>query len=183
MLDSVGRKVTNYRRTHDITIKELADRSGLSTSLISQLERGIGNPTISALGALADVMGVALGDLFSEQIENQGLICRKADRVTVRQEDDLVLKNVLVEDSLNTSLSVLMLELKPRARSSRSFETHLEEECLCVISGQMVMMFENEEFVLNEGDSIRVLPNRLHMLRNDGSEVATAMNIKCKVQY
>lgn len=179
----VGKKVTNYRRTHGITIKELADRTGVSMSLISQLERGIGNPTMSALGALADGMGITLAHLVSAELENRHMVCRKENRFTVREEGDLLLQSVLVEDTLNTSLSVLMMELQPHADSCRGFEVHLEEECLCVLSGEIVVMFEQEEFHLREGDSIRVLPNRRHMVRNDGDTVATAMNIKCKVQY
>lgn len=182
MLSNVGKKVSNYRKTHDVTIKELADQSGLSTSLISQLERGIGNPTISALEALAHTMAITLSDLFSDRISNEDLICYEKDRSIVRQEPGLTMENVLVEFAANTNLSVQILKLEPQAKFG-NFEIHLEEECLCVLSGQIVVVFENEEFCLNAGDSIRVLPNRRHMVRNDLDILSTAMNIKCKVQY
>ena len=65
MLWSVGQKLANYRAAHDVTIKEMALRTGLSTSLLSQLERGIGNPTISVLAALAEGMGISMADLVS----------------------------------------------------------------------------------------------------------------------
>lgn len=180
---NIGKKITNFRRTRDITIQDLADMTGLSTSLISQLERGIGNPTLSALTALAEAMRITPSELLSTQIENKELICRKDARITVRQDDNLTLKSMLVEDLLNTSLSVLQLEIQPHAYSSGRFEVHAEEECLCVLAGEVVMMFEGEEFLLHRGDSIRVLPKRLHLLRNDGDTPAVAVNIKCKVQY
>jgi len=183
MLWNVGKKLANYRTAHDVTIKEMALRTGLSTSLLSQLERGIGNPTISVLAALADGMGISMADLVSEHIENEDLICRRENRDTVRKDNGLLLKSVLVENGTNTSLSVHLLELQPQHKSSKGFEAHLEEECLYVLEGQLVMVFENEEFLLRDGDSIRVLSNRLHYVRNDGDAPAFALNIKCKIQY
>jgi mannose-6-phosphate isomerase-like protein (cupin superfamily) len=147
------------------------------------LERGIGNPTISVLAALADGMGISMADLVSEHIENENLICRREERETVRKEEGLLLKSVLVETGTNTSLSVHLLELEPQRKSSKGFEAHLEEECLYVLEGKLVMVFENEEFLLHDGDSIRVLSNRLHYVRNDGDAPAFALNIKCKIQY
>jgi transcriptional regulator with XRE-family HTH domain len=181
MAVDVGKKIVNFRRAHDITIRELADMTGLSSALISQLERGIGNPTMSALSALADALGITLQELVASQIENRDLICRKEDRATVRQDKNLLIRSVLVENAMNTSLSVMMMELQPH--TSSGFDIHAEEECIFVISGTMAVVFENEEFVLNGGDSIRVLPTRQHMIRNDGETPAAAMNIKCKVQY
>lgn len=55
-----GEKIINYRRKNHITIKELAKRTNLSTAIISQLERGLGNPTLKVLSDLADELGVTL---------------------------------------------------------------------------------------------------------------------------
>lgn len=178
----VGRKVTNYRRIHNVTIRELSEKSGISTALISQLERGIGNPTLGALAALADAMEISLADLVAAKVENKDLICRREDRQPLRQGPGFYLESILVEEALNTSLSVVMIRLAPGADSLR-METHVEEECLCVLNGSLTMVLEDEEFRLNQGDSIRVLQNRPHMLRNDSEEEATAINIKCRVQY
>ncbi len=180
---NVGKKVVNYRRKNDLTIKDLSDRTGLSTALISQLERGIGNPSISALESLASEMKISLADLVATQIENKDLICRVDDRGIVLDNENIQLAHVLVESAINTSLSVLMIKLQARSASSTEFSSHVEEECFIVLKGQMVMTFEDEEFVLNEGDSIRILPQRQHLIINNSDEPATAINIKCKVQY
>lgn len=99
-------------------------------------------------------MGITLSDLVAAQLENSGLICRKKDRVTVRRQDNMLMQSV-----------------------------HLDEECLLVLEGELFVMFEDEGFLLQKGDSIRVLPNRLHSTYNHSDCVAWAMNIKCKVQY
>ena len=45
----IGKKITAYRRKHSLTIRQLAEETGLSSALLSQLERGMGNPTLYAL--------------------------------------------------------------------------------------------------------------------------------------
>ena len=45
----IGRKINQYRKEKNLTIKEFSELSGISTALVSQLERGIGNPSLSVL--------------------------------------------------------------------------------------------------------------------------------------
>ena len=45
----IGKKINQFRKEKKLTIKEFSDLSGISTALVSQLERGIGNPTLSVL--------------------------------------------------------------------------------------------------------------------------------------
>ena len=42
---------------------------------------------------------------------------------------------------------------------------------------------EEEEYLLRTGDSVRIMPGRLHKLRNDYEQVAVCINMKCKVNY
>ena len=63
-----------------MTIKEMAQMTGLSSALLSQLERNIGNPTLSALSAIAHTLNVPLSDLVQERVENKELILRKNER-------------------------------------------------------------------------------------------------------
>ena len=184
MGSDIGKKVINYRWQHNVTIRELAEDTGLSSALISQLERGIGNPTLSALVSLAEAMGITVSELVSPAPDNGSLVLRAGDQEVVRQDEFLTIRNVLVENAANTSLSVQQLVLQPHG-SSGAPQQHLEEECLYILRGELTMVFnaDQEEYRLQEGDSIRVMPNRLHTIRNDSDNVAVAMNIKCKVKY
>lgn len=52
MIENIGRKIKTFRNRYGMTIQEMAEQSGVSSSLLSQMERGIGNPTISVLEAV-----------------------------------------------------------------------------------------------------------------------------------
>lgn len=181
-----GKKILNYRRTHNITIQELAQRTNLSTAIISQLERGIGNPTFKVLNDLAAELGLTLSELLQEEICNEDLILRKENRKIAYfgAQQQQISSNLLVESPLHTSPDLHMLAIMPHSESSDGFMSHLEEESLYVMEGEVFIVFsEDEEYMLRAGDSIRILPGRQHQLRNDSDATAVCINMKCKVNY
>lgn len=56
----IGQTVLSYRRKNSMTIREFANYSGISTSLISQIERGEANPSLSVLELIAEALNVPL---------------------------------------------------------------------------------------------------------------------------
>ncbi|TNE45682.1 MAG: XRE family transcriptional regulator [Sphingomonadales bacterium] len=63
-----GRRVAVMRRTHKITLEQLADRSGVSRSMLSQIERGKANPTLAVAARIADAFGLSIVHLIEEDI-------------------------------------------------------------------------------------------------------------------
>lgn len=56
---ALGKTIQRLRKSAGFSQKALADQSGVSLSIIHDLEKGIGNPTAKNLGALADTIGVS----------------------------------------------------------------------------------------------------------------------------
>jgi transcriptional regulator with XRE-family HTH domain len=63
---TLGGRLRARRLELDLTLAEVAEKSGLSIPYISNLERGRGNPTIDALGALARTLEVPLTSLIGD---------------------------------------------------------------------------------------------------------------------
>ena len=61
---SFGKRLRKLRRNNDITQEELAEKIGMSSNFISQLERGINAPSFDVLAKLAEVFQVPVKDLF-----------------------------------------------------------------------------------------------------------------------
>jgi transcriptional regulator with XRE-family HTH domain len=77
----MGARIAFLRRQRGISLEELAQKSGLTKSFLSKLERGLSVPSISTAMALAKAFGLTVGQLVGEQ-EYDGAICvvRKGDR-------------------------------------------------------------------------------------------------------
>ena len=181
---SFGKKIKEYRSKNKLTIQELSEKTGISTALLSQLERGKGNPTLSVLSTLAETIGVSLSSLLAEEISNEELVVRRSQwRELYNKDSQHVMYSVLSDKVSNSAFDVMMISLKPRACSEEKFMQHVEEESLIVLEGELCVKFDEEEIELKEGDTIRILSNRKHVLVNRSDKDAVALNIKSNLKY
>lgn len=66
-MNILAKNVKSFRNSHGMSQKDLAKAIGTSYPRISELENGIGNPTISTVEALSKVFGISVSDLLSEK--------------------------------------------------------------------------------------------------------------------
>ena len=181
---TIGNKIQEYRKIHNMTIKEFSQKTNLSSGLISQLERGMGNPSLSALQSIANALDIRLSSLLEEEVSNESLILRKEDRSTIYNPDQKhILYDVLTPSPLNSNVELLLMSLSANSMTYGSFSKHVEEELAFVLEGEVSIIFENEEFLLREGDTIRILPNRGHKFRNNMDKDIKVLFIKSKPNY
>lgn len=61
--EAVGRELREERRTADRTLADVATQAGVSTQYLSEVERGLKEPSSEVLGAVAGALGLRLVDL------------------------------------------------------------------------------------------------------------------------
>jgi len=175
----IGEKIINFRRSNNFTIREFSKLTGLSTSLISQLERGMGNPSLNALEAIAHALNIPLFALFIGGIDNESLILRKGCGKKIFDADEKhILYDILTPSPIKSNLEMLIMNLKSKSETSGGFSEHAGEELAFVLEGEVYIMFEKEEFLLYEGDSVRILPAMKHRFRNETSKDIRVLFVK-----
>lgn len=175
----IGKKIVEYRRLKGITIRNFADLTGLSTSLISQLERDMGNPSLSALQSIASALNIPLFALFMGQIDNASLILRKRDRKKIYDPDHKhVLYDILTPSPLKSNLEIITMNLKSKSETFGGFSQHEGEEIAYILDGEVYIIYEDEEFLLHEGDTARILPTQRHRFRNDSNKDVNVLFVR-----
>lgn len=164
----LGQTVLHYRRKTGMTIREFADYAGISTSLISQIERGQANPSLNVLELIAQALNVPLFTLFINDIDIDSLISRKKDRKKVyRENNDHIVYDVLTPDFMKARIELLIMDLNAHASTTESHFSHEDkEEIAVVMKGQAYVELEGTEYLLNEGDVVRIPPNVKHRFSN-----------------
>jgi len=179
-----GGKIINYRRRNKLTIQDLADRTKLSTAVISQIERNIGNPTYIVIETLAAEMCITVSELLRGEVTNAELILRKEDRKLIYNEENRQIAYTLLTDSPDhNNMDIKMTYLYPHCETDGGFNIHAEEEIVYIVKGDATIVFIDEEFILYQGDTICILSNRKHKMRNNTDEEIIFMNIKNKSNY
>lgn len=166
--NKLGETLLNYRKKTGMTIRQFAEHSGISTSLISQLERGNANPSLSVLELIAKALNVPLFTLFINDIDPNTLISRKKDRKKVYRENrEHTVYDVLTPDFMKANIEMLMMDLRPHAQTTKGYFVHQEKEELAVVmSGETCVVLDGHEHVLDEGDVVRIPPRVKHKFLN-----------------
>jgi transcriptional regulator with XRE-family HTH domain len=165
-----GEKIREVRERRNLTLKDVAQKAGLSESLISQIERNKVAPAIDTLLAIVEVLDIDLEYLFRDlKRDRQANLVRKADRQKV------VLKKVTYEQLSRTvesgedhGIEAYYLEIKPGGESGSAEYGHAGKELGVVVSGTAELTVGARTYALKEGDSISFSSNVPHVFRNTG---------------
>lgn len=178
----IGEKIAEYRRKNGLTLRDFAKQTNLSTALLSQLERNIGNPTLSILSTLAEAMGISVSELVEQKVENAEMILRKEQRKTIVMYQGQTMYDVLACDTCHANLELLLMTLEGKSWTSNGYTQYTqEEEVAYVLQGEVTIDLEGEVFVLGEEDTIRILPGRKHKLYNHIDTEVKVLFVKCRV--
>jgi transcriptional regulator with XRE-family HTH domain len=161
---SLGRLVRSIRVSKDLSIEALAKASGVSAGGISQIERGVGNPAFTTLVKLAYGMQVPVGSFLRTDAEPTGMVVRPDRRKRLVPSEGLVYE--LLTPDLNRRLEVLRVQIACGFDNSEQPFIHEGEECVHLLSGELLIYIDGTECKLEEGDSITFSSPVPHWYRN-----------------
>jgi len=166
----LGLKIRKLRKSKNLSIAELADKTNLSTGLISQIERDIIGPSVESLWKIAKALNVSIGYFFDEENEPvfNPIVKRKDRKVIKTVHSDAAYE--LLSTDLNRKIEFLYITLEPRDATRDELISHEGEECGIVIKGRLMIRHGDSEYILEEGDSIYFNSTIPHRYINIGSE-------------
>jgi len=163
----LGSRMRRIRKEEGKTIRALAEETGLSSSLISQIETSKANPSIKALWSIAAALKVPIGSFF-EPFPKNTCVIRLKERRLINIKGGV--KFYLLSPDLNRRLEFMYDVLEPSACTP--LYTHEGEECGLVLKGKIEVTIGDKKYILEEGDSISFSSSTSHRLRNIGKKEA-----------
>jgi transcriptional regulator with XRE-family HTH domain len=172
---NIGEKIRTLRLRKKMGLVELGQHTGLSAALLSKLERGKLFPTLPALLRIALVFSVGLEFFFREERKNTVAIVRRGERQ--RFPDKPATNDVsYFFESLDFSatekkINAYYADFQPIAPEKVRIHFHPGFEFLYLINGQLAIKVGNEEYALEEGDSICFCSSVPHSYRRTGKKL------------
>lgn len=162
-IDKIGSSIRSLRKSRRMTLQQLAKETGLSTGYLSNIERNITSPTLMNIQKICEIFNSSLGDLLERNAEEK-IIIRKEDReITIDEEHSMRIETI---DFGIENTSFLWAELPPMSETKEEWWTHEFGEVGTVISGEMTVNIDGEEFDLKKGDSVYVKAHTRHSYYN-----------------
>jgi len=148
----LGQKLKRYRSKRHLSLSELSECSGISKSLISQIERSVVNPSISTVRSLAKGLGIPVFLLFLDDDPNTDLV-RRDQRRCISMPDSDVVREFLTPEN-RQKIVMLTMNLGPGAISGPEATQHSGEECVYARTGSITVYLGDRIITLQEGDSL-----------------------------
>lgn len=174
----VGAKIRAFRSRQGLTLKEVAERTGVSVSMLSMLERGVASASVGTLVSVASALGVHMYDLFDHPAEGQmSPVTRRSEQSAVSTSEGTT-RRVIHHDA-HLGLEMAVNQYEPGGASGPRATHHPGRECGVVMQGCLTVELEGERYELESGDSIAYASTRPHRIVNEGTQLAVAvwMNI------
>lgn len=167
----VARNIRRLREENKLSMDELSKLSGVSKSMLAQIERGDGNPTISTLWKISNGMKIPF-DALTIRAKSPYEIVKTSDRQPLLEDGGNVKNYSIFPDDENRRFAVYYLELAQN--SFWESEPHLKgtTEFVTVFSGCIEICADGQKFTVSSGVSIRFMADTIHSYRNIGDEVA-----------
>ncbi len=182
----LGEKIREIRKEKNMTIKDLADKIGVTSGYISQIERNITEPSLTILRKISAALDVPIYGFVSEPSVDTFFIPANA-RQKLNFTDCGIQYEFLTPlarlNKISPKVEVIHVTMEPQSWGSTEMTQHLADECFYVTKGTIEVHFPSKKYVLNEGDSIYFIENIPHRLYNPTNEKANGLSIMSPAIY
>lgn len=183
MEDRIGARIKSYRESQELSIEELAERSGLPVALLEAIESGEALPAIGPLVRIARSLGKRLGTFMDDKETVDPHIVRQDERKKPNgadaglqcQETGHLAQayHSLGQGKADRHMEPFFIELGPCAEENPELSSHEGEEFIIVVSGQVRLHYGKKDLVLGPGDSAYYNSIVPHHVASANAEVAT----------
>lgn len=161
-----GRRIQEFRVHSGLSPEDMAARTGLSVSFLTDIEQSPDPPAIGILAKISRALGTRLGTFMDDEITPDPLIIRHTQRTADKGLSPGGTKNnpegmtcyPLGKGKADRHMEPLFITFEPGAPSSskadRTLSSHEGEEFIVVLSGEILLSYGGNDAVLGPGDSM-----------------------------
>jgi XRE family transcriptional regulator, regulator of sulfur utilization len=164
------------RRSLNLSLDDLAMKSGVSRAALSQLETCKTNPSLSVLWKVAVGLGVPFSELIGDRKDSLSLL-RLDEAEVLRSVDGKFESRPLARAGAGPGVEVYDLRLAPRAAHHAEPHAAGTRELIVVLSGSLRMTVGTEAILLEQGDALTFPADRPHIYENPAGAESRYHNV------
>jgi transcriptional regulator with XRE-family HTH domain len=158
--EKLGMRVKRFREMNEISLEQLAERTGLSLSFLQSLEEDSVYPSLGPLLKVARGLGVRMGTFLDDELGQDPLVVRldgREEDLAMQAEKDAAADTryySLGRGKTDRRMEPFFVELLPREDTETKLSSHEGEEFIVVQDGEVKIVYGGETIILAKGDSI-----------------------------
>jgi transcriptional regulator with XRE-family HTH domain len=171
---SVGKNILKERKKQKMSIEILSNLSGVSKSMLSQIEQCKSNPTVITAWKIARSLGISIEDLFNREASLEIEVSQiNSSPSFVSKDKSIAISAVSPVDWVN---SIELYHVESKSSGIYRSEAHFNgtEELLYVLKGKLKLTTGDHSVILSEGETARYNADQEHLIENETGEEAEA---------
>ena len=175
---NIGSRLGDLRKRKQMTLDQLSSKSGVSKSILSQIERNISNPTVSTMMRIADALEETLSGFFMNIDEGKSSsIETSKETPNISSKDGLCELSILGAGETVSWLQWYVLTMKPKGKLLSKSHGSNTFENITVISGEVMVYLKKQSETLKAGDTFRFPTNQEHTLMNKSKTISKVLMV------
>lgn len=173
-MHTIGDRIKKRREYLNVNSYDLANAIGVSSSLISQIERAKAFPSILTLMKIAEFLQTTVGELIGEYetlVSNP--LLKAKDRKFVKKNESGACLYLLSHHDPKKEMETFIIEFEKKADSTNIMTSRNPRQEFCyVLKGNIRVMLNTTEYTMEQGDSFYFNSSQYHLFSNTGEEKA-----------
>ena len=168
----IGNRIKALRKEKNMTLDELAKKSGVALATLSRMENNKMTGTLDSHKNICKTLGTSLADLYRD-IE----AVPKGKQTEYFSSTTKAKQELLVTKTQNKKIIPLMLKIEPEGRTQKETDNLGIEKFLYIMSGSIEATVGNEKYNLKQGDSLYFDASLEHVFKNRSKTECRALCI------
>lgn len=182
----IGKTINKIRKERKMTLKELSEKTSLSTGYLSQFERGLTSIAIESLQTISKALDVDMDAFFSKpksKIKDESPIIRSYDR-EIGKISTKIIQYYLVKDVENAAFLPRIYEVMPKDQDAHA-KTYVHEgvEFIYIIEGILTLSYKNQIYEMYPEDSAYISSEIAHNWENNTNKKVKMLVINYPNQF
>ncbi len=169
MTQSIGERMKDLRTEKGLTLAELSEKTNLSISYLSQIERDKTTPSLLTLVTIAKIFNAGVRYFFESEGEDVFVV--RANKGRTASSDD---SESLTPQEWNPKITVKRILCQPGS-SFEQDDQYAGEEIILILTGELTISIGDERFVLSAGDCIHYDALQPHSWKNESAEACAIL--------
>ncbi|MGL4999120.1 MAG: cupin domain-containing protein [Fusobacteriaceae bacterium] len=153
---NLGLKIKKFRTDQKLSLKDLALKINSTSALLSQVEKGVTNPSINTLKSLSKALSIPLYKFFLEDSFKKVHIVKSNKRKIIKPSKNSKISYEILSPEPQSDMEFMILNLEPNSSSKEKEIGHDGQEVAFILEGEVVLKIDDESFTLSTGDSVKI---------------------------
>jgi transcriptional regulator with XRE-family HTH domain len=166
----LGKNLKLIRNSRGLSLDKVAELTGVSKTMLAQIERGESSPSISIIWKIANGLRLSFTSLIEEQSPSISIISSK-DLDPLLEEEGAFRSFPLYPFSPQKQFEIYLVEMEPGCIHESEAHTAGVEEYIMMLQGSLEILINGSDYLINANDSLRFAADQPHIYRNNTQNI------------